>query len=393
MGSGVVQGQDLPMEWSKEKNVRWRVALPEAGNSTPIVWGDRIFLTQAITAEKWRGVICLDRTTGKQLWKNGVIYDKAETTHPGNPYCSASPVTNGSIVVAGFGSAGLAAYDLDGKELWRRDFGPIVHTWGTSSSPVLYEDVVIHYHGPGPGAFLTALKQSTGETVWEFREPDWKPGERTDGFKGQGTGVIGSFVTPILVRHGDRAELVMSFPMELKSFDPLTGKVWWTASGLNPLVYASPVAGEDTVLTTGGYYGNSMAVNLGGEGDVTSSHRLWHLIRHNGGIGTGVLKDGYYYYHNSGGVAYCLEIATGKTVWEERLPGTGKSWGSFLRSGDRIYALSQAGDTVIFAANPEKLQILAQNDLGEQTNASPAPAQGDLLIRTHESLWCIQNGH
>jgi outer membrane protein assembly factor BamB len=254
---------------------------------------------------------------------------------------------------------------------------------------VIHGDLVIYYHGPGQGALLIALDKTTGKTAWEFKEPAWNPGERTDGFKGQDGGVIGSFVTPIIVTANGREELIMSFPMEMKAFDPASGKELWTCTGLNPLVYASPVAMDGIVLTTGGYYGNSMAVRTGGSSDVTPTHRLWQLVRHNGGIGTGVVKDGYYYYHNSGGVAYCLEIQTGKTLWEERLPGAGKSWGSFLRSGDHIYALSQAGDTVVFRATPERLDLIAHNELGEQTNSSPVPSDGKIFIRTHQALWCI----
>ncbi|MEQ1842958.1 MAG: PQQ-binding-like beta-propeller repeat protein, partial [Verrucomicrobiales bacterium] len=357
LGSGVSAETGLPLEWSKEKNVRWRVALPEPGNSTPVVHGDHLFVTQAISADKWRGLFCFDRRDGTLLWKSGLVYANAERSHPDNPYCSASPATDGRIVVAAYGSAGIAAYDFQGKELWRRDFGPIDHVWGNSTSPVLHGDLVYYYHGPGQGAFLVALDKATGNTVWKFAEPDWKPGERTDGFKGQDGGVIGAFSTPILVKAGGREELVVCFPMEIRAFDPRTGTVLWVCGGLNPLVYASPVAGEDLVVAMGGYYGNSLAVRTGGASDVTGTHRLWHEIRHNGGIGTGVIKDGYYYYQNSGGIAYCLEMKTGKTIWEERLPGAGKSWGSFVRTGDHIYALSQAGDTVVFRATPERLEV------------------------------------
>jgi outer membrane protein assembly factor BamB len=150
------------------------------------------------------------------------------------------------------------------------------------------------------------------------------------------------------------------------------------------------VISDDLIVATGGYYGNSLAVRAGGAGNVTATHRLWHLVRHNGGIGTGVVKDGSYYYHNSGGVAYCLDTKSGKTIWESRLPGAGKSWGSFLLAGTRIYSLSQAGDTVVFEASREGFKLLAQNDLGEHTNSSPAPAGKDLLIRTHQALWCVK---
>lgn len=389
IGSGITTETNLPLTWSKEQNVRWRIALPEAGNSTPVVLGDRVFVTQAVTAEKWRGLMCFSLKDGKLLWKNGLSYDKEERTHRTNPYCSSSAATDGEIVAAAYGSAGIAVYDLDGKELWRRDLGPLDHEWGAASSPVLHGSLVIHYHGPGKGARLVAMDKKTGEIVWNFDEPQWVTGERTDGFQGRDDGIIGSFSTPILMKSTGREELIMSFPMEIKAFDPKTGQVLWTCGGLNPLVYTSPVAGDGMVLAMGGYRGNSVAVKTGGSGDVTQTHRLWQEVRHNGGIGTGVVKGDHYYYHDSGGIAYCLEMKTGKTVWRDRLPGAGKSWGSFVLAGDRIYTLSQAGDSVVFRASPEKLEILGQGDVGEQTNSSLVPVKNAFLLRTHDALWLI----
>lgn len=389
-GSGRASDAELPVEWGAEKNVKWRVELPDRGNSTPVVWGEKIFVTQAVEEEHFRGLYCYDRNSGELLWKKGLVYDKEERTHRSNPYASASPATNGEVVVASFGSAGMVAWDLDGEEKWRRDFGPIDHVWGNSSSPVIEGDRVFHYHGPGKGGFLVALDLETGEDVWKFEEPEWEVGERTDGFRGRDDeGVIGSFSTPILVEAGGRRELVMSFPMEMKAFDPASGEVLWTAEGLNPLVYTSPVASGEDVIVLGGYQGNSISVRAGGDGDVTGSRRHWHKVRHNGGIGSGVTRDGHYYYHNSGGIVTCLDVVSGEEKWEARLPGAGKSWGSFVLAGDRIYTLSQAGDTVVFRADPEKFEVLAQADVGEETNSSLVVSNGEIFIRTWESLWCI----
>ena len=390
LGSGETSESDLPLEWGTEKNVKWRIDLPEEGNSTPAVFGDKIFVTQPESGNKSRNLMCLNRDDGSLLWKKGVIYEKEERTHRANPYCSASPAVEEGFVVVSFGSAGVVAYDHDGNELWQRDFGAIDHTWGNSTSPVLYKDLVIHYHGPAKNAVLYGLDKKTGETVWKWDEPVWKPGKRTDGFGDrEGEGVIGSFSTPIIVEAGDRTELIMSFPMEMKAFAPDTGEVLWTCQGLNPLVYTSPVHDDGIVVAMGGYYGNSIGVKVGGSGDVTESHRLWQEIRHNGGIGSGVAKDGKLYYQDSGGVVYCDDMKTGKTIWRDRLPGAGKSWGSFVLAGDRIYTLSQAGDSVVFEANPEEFNVLAQSDLKEETNSSIAVSKGELFIRTHEGLWCI----
>ena len=390
LGSGVTTEKNLPREWGPKKNVRWRVELPERGNSTPVVHGERVFVTQAVSAENWRGLLCFNRKDGSVMWKKGLTYAKNERTHSANPYCSASPATDGKIVVVSHGSAGVVAYDLEGRQLWHRDLGAIDHVWGNSTSPVLHDGLVIHYHGPAKNAVLYGLDAKTGETKWEWKEPAWVPGKRTDGFRNRdGEGIIGSFSTPIIISAGGREELIMSFPMELKAFDPATGKVLWTCSGLNPLVYTSPMYEDGIVVAMGGYYGNSIGVKTGGTGDVSETHRLWQEVRHNGGIGTGVIVDGHYYYHDSGGIAFCDKVSTGETVWKERLPGAGKSWGSFVLSGDLIYTLSQAGDTVVFRASPKGLEVVAQADVDEETNSSLAVSRGEIFLRTHEALWCI----
>jgi outer membrane protein assembly factor BamB len=395
-GSGEVSpspAASLPVKWDKETNIKWRTELPERGNSTPVIWGDRIFLTQAEEAKNWRGLLCIDRNTGTELWRQGVNYEKDERTHRSNPYCSASAATDGEIVVASYGSAGLVAYDLQGKQLWQRDFGAIDHVWGNSTSPVIHGDLVIHYHGPAKDAVLYGLDKTTGETLWKYAEPQWQPGERTDGFKGRSDeGIIGSFSTPIIYRSGDRDELVMSFPMEIRAFDPTNGETLWNCQGLNPLVYTSPAydAENGIVVAMGGYQGNSIAVRTGGSGNVTETHRLWQKVRDAGGIGSGVVKDGKHYYHNSGGVVFCVDMKTGEEHWKARLPGAGKSWGSLVLAGDRIYSLSQNGDSAIFAANPERFEEVGHNELGEETNSSIAVVSGQLFIRTYDALWCIE---
>lgn len=390
LGSGKVAKSDLPLEWGTEKNVKWRVDLPEAGNSTPVVFGGKVFVTQPLSGDKTRNLMCFSQADGSLLWQKGITYTDEERTHRSNPFCSASPAVAENFVVVSHGSAGVVAYDHEGAELWKRDFGAIDHVWGNSSSPVIYEDVVVHYHGPAENAVLYGLNKQTGETLWKWEEPVWEPGERTDGFGGRSEkGVIGSFSTPIVVEAGDRVELIMSFPMELKAFDPISGEVLWTCEGLNPLVYTSPVYDDGIVVAMGGYQGTSIGVKVGGNGDVTDSHRIWQEVRHNGGIGTGVAKDGKLYYQDAGGIAFCDDMKTGKTLWKSRLPGAGKSWGSFVLAGDRIYTLSQAGDSVVFEASPEGFKVIAQSDLSEHTNSSIAPAGGQLFIRTHEALWCI----
>src|SRR5947207_5455714 len=154
-GTGVSAEKNLPLHWGTNENVRWRVPLPERGNSTPIVWGQRVFITQA--TENRRTVRCFSRGDGKLLWQSVVTYPEKEPTHETNPLCSASPVTDGERVIASFGSAGVVCYDFHGKQLWQHDLGKCDHIWGNAASPVLYGDLVILNFGPGERTFLLAM--------------------------------------------------------------------------------------------------------------------------------------------------------------------------------------------------------------------------------------------
>src|SRR5262245_7789151 len=273
--NGVASEKNLPSEWNSSKNIRWKTPLPNRGNSTPIVWGDRVFITQAVDEENRRTVMSFDRADGKLLWQTGLAYKEKDVTHEANPLCSASPATDGKRIIAYFGSAGVFCCDFSGKELWRRELGPQQHEWGYASSPVIRGGLCFVYHGPGPGAQLLALDTTTGKPVWKFDEPPPKTEQRTDGFKGREPGYVGTWSTPILVKAAGRDELIMSFPNRLVAFEPGKGNQLWMCDGLNPLVYASPVYGEGLVVSMGGFFGSSIAVPPGGSGDVTGTARVW----------------------------------------------------------------------------------------------------------------------
>src|SRR5262245_17013170 len=234
-GAGVSGEKDLPVKWTVTENVRWKVALPSAGNSTPIIWGDRIFLTQANDLTKWppkvpenfaggssagghavaekRSVMCFQRADGKLLWQRDVIYKEQEITHPTNPFCSASPVTDGERVIASHGAAGLVCYDFEGKELWRYDVGKIEHLWGTASSPIIHGDLCIVWCGPGERQFLLAVNKKTGAKVWETPEPGGDAGITSKKF-------LGSWSTPLVAKVGGQDQLLFAVPGKIKGYDP-----------------------------------------------------------------------------------------------------------------------------------------------------------------------------
>ncbi|MDG1889837.1 MAG: PQQ-binding-like beta-propeller repeat protein [Verrucomicrobiota bacterium] len=382
----------FPLQWSANEHIRWKAKLPDRGNSSPIVVNGKVIITQAVENEKRRTTMAFDRNNGTLLWQQGAFYDKEESTHPQNPYCAASPCSDGERIISTYGSAGVHAYGMNGDLLWHRDLGPQVHTWGNASSPVLYHELCILYHGPGPHAAIYALDKQTGKTVWKYDEPRVDQTGRTDGFRGNENGITGSFSTPLPFVHDGRPELIMSFPNTMVSFEPETGmKIWW-ASGLNPLVYTSVIVGDGVAVGVGGYKGSSMAVRLGGRGDVIRSHRLWQNTRDGDSVGSGVVYQGHVYLLNTSGIAKCMTLQTGKVLWEERVRGEGRkssSWSTMIRSGDRLYCLNQSSEMLVLQASPV-FKLLSINPLDRaMCNATQAMSEGEIFIRTWNHLWCV----
>jgi outer membrane protein assembly factor BamB len=390
-GTGVSADRKFPIHWSTNENVRWRVRLPERGNSTPIMSGTRVFITQAVEKEKRRALICFERATGKLLWQQGPGIHETEPTHDTNPHGSSSPVTDGERVVAWFGSAGLFCYDFEGKELWRRDLGPQRHIWGWGASPILHGGLCILNFGPGEPSFLVALDKTTGKEIWKVDEANADSGEKKPG---QDKALwVGSWSTPLAIETGGREELILSWPKRVVSFDPKTGKELWTCSGLNPLSYTSPLYDRDKniVVAMGGFNGMALAVKAGGSGDVTATRRVWHHPRTKQRIGSGVIHDGHIFILNDPGVAECFELESGKLVWEERLKGPAArsdSWSSMVLAEGKLYAINQGGDAFVLKASP-KFEVLATNSLREATISSMALSDSEIFIRTHQALWCI----
>ncbi len=367
----------IPLKWNASSNVKWKVPLAEQGNSTPIIWKDKIFLTQANKGGSIRSLLCLNRADGTKLWQKDVAYDKKERNWNPSWYGNASPVTDGERVIVSLGSAGMYCYDFNGKELWKRDdLGEWDHAFGNSSSPVLYGNLAILWCGPNEKMgrnFLLAVDKTNGKTVWEKDEPK------------------GSWGTPTISRVNGQDQLILGMTDKLKGYDPTTGDNLWHCNGLTIYVYTSPLVHDNLAVAMSGYNGAALAVKLGGSGDITKD-RLWHHPKNIQRVGSGVVVGEHVYIIEENGVPHCYELKTGKEVWNVKdRPAGDKTWGSMIHSNGRLYVLMHNGETVVLAANP-KYEVLSINSLGksEQTNSSLAVADGEVYIRTFRHLWCVR---
>jgi outer membrane protein assembly factor BamB len=380
-GNGISNEMNIPENWSVEKNVAWQVKLLGPGNSSPIVANGKVFVTQATEDGTKRTLLCFDRQTGDKLWERATLFAVKEPTHKTNPFCSASPATNGEVVLVSLGSAGMIAYDLDGREVWRRkDLGPQRHIWGTASSPVPYGKTFIQYRGPGPLVFILALDAATGKTVWKRDLPKSQGKDEKHWF--------GSWSTPVLRNNHGRDELLIGLPKRLFAFDPKSGQPLWWCDGLGELVYNNAVSAGDFVLATSGYGGPALGVKAGKDasGDITSQ-RLWVTTKRNlQRIGTGAVVGVHYYILTEPGIFQCIDVATGKIVKQARV-GKGGNWGSVTHAGGKLYVTNQAGQTLILSAVPD-FEVLTTNPVNEMTRGSPAFSNGQVFLRTYEHLWC-----
>ncbi len=388
-GQGQCDDKDFPAKWSETENVRWKVALANEGNSTPTVWGDKVFVTQAVKGGGVRSLLCFARADGKLLWRNDVKYPHKEQNWTPTWYANASPALDADRVVVSFGSAGMFCYDHDGKELWKRtDLGHWEHQFGNSSSPILHHDLAILWCGPnaspsvddkdakwkGPRNVLLAVDKTTGKTVWEQVEK------------------TGSWTTPVVAKIDGKDQLLLSAVPSLKAFDPKTGKELWVCTGLTKNAYASPLFANGVAVAMSGYSGDAFAVKTGGAGDI-SGDRLWQQFEKRDKIpqrvGTGVVVGEHLYQMEENGMPRCFELRTGKEVWQvQKRPGDGVTWGSMVHAHGKLYVLMRDASTLVFNASPT-YEHVATNALKGSTNSSLAISNGDVFIRTHTHLWCI----
>ncbi|MDP6113722.1 MAG: PQQ-binding-like beta-propeller repeat protein [Planctomycetota bacterium] len=388
-GNGHSTETGLPTEWGPGKNIKWRAPLPGPGNSSPVVIGERVFVTVATDSGKQRHLYCFDRKDGKLHWIKTVEFEANEPTHRTNPYGGSSPAADAERVVVWHSSAGLYCYDHGGKELWKRDLGKFVHIWGYGASPVIYKDRILLNCGPGEQTSVIALDKKTGKTIWQKDEPGGASGLKKRNPSDKRAPWLGSWSTPQIVTDGGKELVFVAMPHHIQAYEPGTGEILWKCSGLGDLVYCDPVFGTGRGVAMSGYTGPAIGFKLEGDGDVTESHRLWRSTSKNPQrIGSGVIIGKRLFMANEPGIAQCIDLETGKDIWKARLPG-GRIWGSVLHAEGRLYVTNQKGSTIIFAPNPEKLEILKVNHLNEPSNSTPAFSNGEIFLRTFKAVYCV----
>lgn len=375
-GQGVVEDGGYPDRWSDTVNVLWKRPVPGRGHSSPVVWGDRIFLTTSRNGGRRVSILCFRRSDGALLWQADAPNGPAERHHGKNSPASATVTTDGERVYASFGSRGMLAVDFDGDIVWHRDLGRIDNYHGPAGSPLLYRDRVIIYQDQNGGAFVIALDARTGETRW-----------RTAREARVGWG------TPIAVDVGDHDELIVSSQRFVRSYDPSDGAELWRCEGMLREVIPTPAVGHGLVYCASGRAGPTLAIRPGGRGDVTGTHVAWSTTRGSPFVPSPTVYGDYLYQINDmSSIITCLNARTGETVWQERLgrPQREGISASPIVVDDKLFVTNDEGRTFVLATGP-RFELLHVNDIGARTLASPALVDGVWYIRTENELFAV--GH
>ena len=410
--NGMAPGRGAPASWSDAENVKWKAEIPGRGHSSPIIWGDRIFLTTAVavgakpeppkaaqgedTRPAWQRraarrsgpqaehrfeVLSLDRRTGKTLWRKTAT---TATPHEGfhstyGSFASNSPVTDGERLFAFFGSRGVFCYDLGGNLIWKKDFGVQMKmrlAFGEGTAAVLEGDTLLLNFDHQGGSFLSALDKRSGQERWRTERDEqsaWSP--------------------PLVVEHQGRKQIIVSATKRVRAYDFKTGELIWECGGLGYNVIPAPVHLDGVVyVMSGDRDSNLMAIRLGGEGDLTGSEAiLWSNAKGISYTPSPVLHEGKLYVLTDNGILSCYEAATGKPYYQERLPKPYKFKASPVGIGGKLYLASESGDVVVVKMG-ETFEVLATNTLeGQMFIASPAVAEGEVFLRGPSTLFCISD--
>ena len=410
--TGVSEGQAKPVKWdaSTSQNVRWKTPIPGLSHSSPVVWGNKVFVTTAVNSVKdetrfglygevepvkddprhaWK-VFAIDKSTGQILWERTAYEGIPKVKrHPKSSHAASTPATNGKYLIANFGSEGLYAYDLNGKLLWKQDLGvldagwfyDVDYQWEYGSSPVIYKNLVIIQADIQKNSFIAAYDIVTGKQVWKtFREE------------------IPSWGSPTVYEGKLRAELITVGPKAIRGYDPLTGKELWKLGPMSEITTPTPFVAHDLIFVTSGYAPIQpiYVIRPGGNGDLTlkdgkesSDFIAWSKQRGGPYMPTPIAYGELLYTCSNQGVLTAYNAKTGERVYQERLGGTGGAFtASPVASDGKLYFSSEDGDVFVVKAGP-KYEFLSKNPVGEVMMATPAISDGLVIVRTISHLFAF----
>ena len=411
--SGVADGQNLPDIWDGEKgtNIKWKTRIPGLSHSSPVVWGDRLFVTTAISSRsdatfrrglygdgdasddrsshQWK-VYALDKKTGKTLWEQ-IAYEgpPLEKRHIKSTYASSTPVTDGRFVVAFFGSQGLYAYDVKGRLAWKKELGRInagaydlpSYEWGTASSPIIYKDLVIVQCDQQQGSFLLAVELKSGKIAWRTPREE-----------------LPSWGTPTVYTGKNRVELITNASNFIRGYDPETGKELWRLGGSSKITAPTPIFTEDLIVVASGRRPEApiFVIRAGATGDITlgkdqtsSKNVVWTRQRSGSYMPTPLIYQGHLYVLQNQGILSCYDLLTGDQKYTERIPHQGSGFSaSPVASDGKIYLSSEDGDIFVVNAG-SKFELLRTNRVGQSLMASPAISEGVMYVRAQNDLFAI----
>ena len=366
---------NLPLNWTDE-DVSWKTDLPGEGQSSPIIWDDRIFLTSALERGKQRLVLALDRNSGKILWQQVAWKGDPEPIHKMNGWASATPVTDGERVYAFFGRGGLHCYTIEGKHVWTRDLGRFESPWGTAACPVIVGDLLIQNCDADEDAYIIALDKKTGKTIWKTKRPNHR-----------------GWSTPILYEDKQFRELVINGHTGMQAYDPDTGKELWYCSGLKGRGTPTVTTSEGILFTICGLTpSNIYGVKPGGKGDVSKKNRVWETRRRSGrDLPSPIIIGKFILIMNMKGILTGYDTQSGTELWTARIGGN-YSATPISYAGHALF-ISERGETVFIKPTKSEPIITSRNRLtsGDEEifRSSITPSLGQLFIRSTQVLYCI----
>jgi len=385
-GQGHSSETGLPLKWTTTENIAWRTELPGQSWSSPIVWGERVFVTTATENGASCRVLALDRKSGKILWDKEVFQQVPRRKEGRNSYATPTPATDGERVYACFGDGSFATLNFAGEVVWTNRDYKFYGQHGLATSPILHdgllimardgssdgEDKKLGWQTPWDQSYVLALNARTGEERWKGK---------------RGLSRI-SHGVPCIWEHDGKAQVVTEAGDVVQGFDLKTGERLWSSLVTGEGKVPSPVIGDGLVFTSGGWGGKESikAFNLGGQGDLQESNLVWEQKKGMPKVPSMIHVKPHLFAITDGGVATCMKAGTGEIVWQERVGGNFSA--SPVMADRRIYFVGDNGETTVIEAGPE-FKVLAKNPLGEKLQASPAISQRQIFIRTEKNLFCI----